>query len=73
MNEKRLRRGLRPRPVRAVVIGIPNVGKSTLINRLLGRRMTDSAPKPGVTRDLKWMRIGGDLDLLDAPGEEGLL
>lgn len=68
MNGKRLRRGLRPRPVRAVVVGFPNVGKSALINRLLGRRVADSAPRPGVTRNLNWMRIGGDLDLLDAPG-----
>lgn len=68
LNEKRLARGLRPRPVRAVVIGFPNVGKSALINRLLGRRMVDSAPKPGVTRQLRWVRIGGDIDLLDAPG-----
>ena len=68
MNEKRNSRGLKPRPVRAVVVGFPNVGKSALINRLLGRRVADSAPRPGVTRVLRWMRIGGDLDLLDAPG-----
>ena len=68
MNEKRTTRGLKPRPVRAVVVGFPNVGKSALINRLLGRRVADSAPRPGVTRSLRWMRIGGDLDLLDAPG-----
>lgn len=68
MNEKRSRRGLKPRPVRAVVVGFPNVGKSALINRLLGRRVADSAPRPGVTRTLNWIRIGGELDLLDAPG-----
>lgn len=68
MNEKRSRRGLKPRPVRAVVVGFPNVGKSALINRLLGRRVADSAPRPGVTRTLNWIRVGGDLDLLDAPG-----
>lgn len=68
INANRTARGLRPRPVRAVVIGFPNVGKSALINRLLGRRVADSAPKPGVTRSLRWARIGGDIDLLDAPG-----
>ena len=68
MNEKRIARGLKARPVRAVVVGFPNVGKSALINRLLGRRVADSAPRPGVTRSLKWMRIGGDLALLHAPG-----
>lgn len=68
INAKRSNRGLKPRPVRAVVIGFPNVGKSALINRLLNRRVCESAPKPGVTRSLKWLRLGGDLDLLDAPG-----
>jgi ribosome biogenesis GTPase A len=68
INAKRKNRGLKPRPVRAVVIGFPNVGKSALINRLLNRRVCESAPKPGVTRSLKWLRLGGDLDLLDAPG-----
>jgi ribosome biogenesis GTPase A len=68
INAKRRERGLRPRPVRAVVVGFPNVGKSALINRLLNRRACASAPKPGVTRDLRWIRIGADLDLLDAPG-----
>lgn len=68
INSRRQARGLKPRPVRACVIGFPNVGKSALINRLLNRRLCDSAPKPGVTRDLKWLRIGGELDLLDAPG-----
>jgi ribosome biogenesis GTPase A len=69
LNAKREARGLRPRAVRAVVIGFPNVGKSALINRLLGRRMAESAPKPGVTRVLRWARVAGsELDLLDAPG-----
>lgn len=68
MNAKRKNRGLKPRPVRAVMVGFPNVGKSALINRLLNRRVCESAPKPGVTRDLKWLRIGAELDLLDAPG-----
>lgn len=68
MNAKRKSRGLQPRPARACVIGFPNIGKSALINRLLNRKVVQSAPKPGVTRMLQWVRMGGDLDLLDAPG-----
>lgn len=68
INSRRTARGLKARPVRACVIGFPNVGKSALINRLIKKRACDSAPKPGVTRDLKWVRVGGSLDLLDAPG-----
>lgn len=81
-NARRAGRGLAPRPARAAVVGMPNVGKSALINRLLGRRIADSAPRPGVTRDLRWCRVkaggsaaaaaplnpGTALDLLDAPG-----
>jgi ribosome biogenesis GTPase A len=57
-----------PRAVRAVVIGFPNVGKSALINRLLKRRVVESAARPGVTRQLRWIRISEQLELLDAPG-----
>lgn len=72
INSKRQRRGLKARAVRAVVIGFPNVGKSALINRFLGKRLCDSAPKPGVTKHLRWLRIGADLDMLDAPGVAAL-
>jgi ribosome biogenesis GTPase A len=68
MNQRRRDRGMLPRPVRAVVIGFPNVGKSALINRLLNRRVVDSARRAGVTRQLRWIRISEQLDLLDAPG-----
>ncbi|MCG9892144.1 MAG: ribosome biogenesis GTPase YlqF [Thermosynechococcaceae cyanobacterium MS004] len=68
LNQRRRDRGMNPRAVRAVVIGFPNVGKSALINRLLNRRVVESARKPGVTRQLRWVRISPDLDLLDAPG-----
>lgn len=68
MNQRRCDRGMLPRPVRAVVIGFPNVGKSALINRLLKRRVVESARRPGVTRQLRWVRISDQLELLDAPG-----
>lgn len=77
INERRMRRGIQPRPVRAAVIGFPNVGKSALINRLLGRKLAKSQNLPGVTRQLQWIRIGGlattsnpenCLELLDSPG-----
>ncbi|QEY32820.1 ribosome biogenesis GTPase YlqF [Synechococcus sp. RSCCF101] len=68
LNERRSRRGMRPRPVRALTLGFPNVGKSALINRLVGQRVVASARRAGVTRSLRWVRLGQDLDLLDAPG-----
>jgi len=68
INQRRKSRGMLPRPVRAVVIGFPNVGKSALINRLVKRRVVESAARPGVTRQLRWVRISEHLELLDAPG-----
>ncbi|HEY9602168.1 MAG TPA: ribosome biogenesis GTPase YlqF [Allocoleopsis sp.] len=68
MNQRRRDRGMLPRPVRAVAIGFPNVGKSALINRLLGRRVVESARRAGVTRQLRWVRISDQIELLDSPG-----
>ncbi|CAM6099279.1 unnamed protein product [Calypogeia fissa] len=68
INSKRSAKGLLPRSVRAAVVGYPNVGKSSVINRLLKRSVCETAPRPGVTRDLKWTRIAEGLDLMDAPG-----
>ena len=68
MNQRRRDRGMRPRPVRAVVIGFPNVGKSALINRLLGKKIVVSERRAGVTRQLRWVKISQEIELLDAPG-----
>jgi len=68
LNARRAGRGMKPRPVRALMLGFPNVGKSALINRLVRRKVVDSARRAGVTRSLRWVRLGQDLDLLDAPG-----
>ena len=68
MNQRRRDRGMRPRPVRAVVIGFPNVGKSALINRLVGKKVVASERRAGVTRQLRWVRISDEIELLDAPG-----
>ena len=68
LNEKRREKGLKERKVRALVLGIPNVGKSTLINRLVGRKATNVGNKPGITKQLEWIRINNQLELLDTPG-----
>ena len=68
LNERRRNRGMRPRPVRALTLGFPHVGNSALINRLVKQKVVASARRAGVTRTLRWVRLGQDLDLLDAPG-----
>jgi ribosome biogenesis GTPase A len=68
LNARRRDRGMRPRPVRALMLGFPNVGKSALINRLVRQKVVESARRAGVTRSLRWVRLGQELDLLDAPG-----
>jgi len=60
--------GGRPRAARCMILGIPNVGKSSLINRLAGAVKAKAADKPGVTRAKQWIKIGAALDLLDTPG-----
>ncbi len=68
LNNKRKSKGLKPRNLRALIIGIPNVGKSTLINRLVGKKAAGVGNKPGFTKSLSWIRINKDIDLLDSPG-----
>ena len=68
MNDSRKLKGLKPRNIRALVIGSPNVGKSTLINRLVGKKAVSIGDKPGVTKNLGWVRIHNNIDLLDSPG-----
>ena len=67
-NDKRKLKGMQERPARVAIIGVPNVGKSTLINRLVGRRSVNVGNKPGVTKSLSWIRINKDVELLDTPG-----
>ncbi len=68
MNEKRKAKGMKPRSIRALIVGSPNVGKSTLINRLVGKKATAIGNRPGVTKNLGWIRIHKDIELLDSPG-----
>ncbi len=68
LNERRISRGMRYRPVRALTLGFPNVGKSALINRLVNKKVVASSRRAGVTKSLRWVRVGQKLDLLDAPG-----
>lgn len=66
--DKMIARGIKPRAMRAMICGIPNVGKSTLINRIVGKNKAKTADKPGVTRSLTWIHTDEALDLLDTPG-----
>ena len=67
-NEKRLEKGLLKRKTRVLVVGVPNAGKSTLINRLVGKKAVNVGNKPGVTKELNWIRINDEIELLDSPG-----
>ena len=68
INQKRKIKGLKPRKIRVLVLGIPNVGKSTLINKLVGKKATNVGNKPGITKSLEWIRINDKMELLDTPG-----
>lgn len=66
--DKLVKRGANPRAARVMILGIPNVGKSSLINRLAGGARAKASDKPGVTRAKQWIRLGSNLELLDMPG-----
>lgn len=66
--ERDKRRGIKNRPIRAMVVGIPNVGKSTFINAFAGKACAKTGNKPGVTKGKQWIRINKNVELLDTPG-----
>ncbi|MFA8437524.1 ribosome biogenesis GTPase YlqF [Pueribacillus sp. YX66] len=61
-------KGIKPRAIRALIVGIPNVGKSTLINRLANRKIAKTGDRPGITKQQQWIKVGKELELLDTPG-----
>ncbi len=68
LNEKREEKGLLQRKYRALIMGVPNVGKSTLINKITGKKVTSVGDRPGVTKNISWIRINDKLELMDTPG-----
>lgn len=66
--QKLVQKGMRPRPVRAMIVGVPNVGKSSIINRLAGKKSAKTGDRPGVTKGKQWVRLKGNIELLDTPG-----
>lgn len=66
--DRQIAKGINPRAVRGLIVGIPNVGKSTLINRLAGRSIALTGDRPGVTKGQQWIKVGKEMELLDTPG-----
>src|SRR5690625_1780680 len=68
LQRQRLEKGVQARPIRALIYGIPNVGKSTLINRLANKRIAKIGDRPGITKMQQWIKVRGKFELLDTPG-----
>ena len=68
INNERINKGMNKRAARVLIVGVPNVGKSTLINRLVGKKSAGVANTPGFTKNLSWIRVNKDIELLDSPG-----
>jgi ribosome biogenesis GTPase A len=66
--DKQIRKGMNPRAIRSLIVGIPNVGKSTLINQMAGKKIAATGDRPGVTKGQQWIKFGTEMDLLDTPG-----
>ncbi len=66
--EEMVRKGRRVRPMRVMVVGVPNIGKSTFLNCLVGKKMAVTGAKPGITRGKQWVRVREDIELMDTPG-----
>lgn len=66
--ERQIRKGMNPRAIRCMVCGIPNVGKSTLINRIAAKKALETGNRPGVTKNVRWVKVNRDIELLDTPG-----
>lgn len=66
--QKQINKGINPRAIRGLIVGIPNVGKSTLINKLAGKAIAATGDRPGVTKGQQWIKIGKEMELLDTPG-----
>lgn len=66
--EKEIKRGMKPLPIKAMIVGIPNIGKSSLINALINKKITTVANRPGVTRNNRWINVNNQFYLLDTPG-----